>query len=48
MKVSIVSANEASWDDLEAVLGGDSCHGGRCYSQRFKLGRNAWPGDDRE
>lgn len=44
--VRIVPANQASWDDLEAVLGGASCHGGRCYCQRFKLGRNAWPGDD--
>jgi GNAT superfamily N-acetyltransferase len=42
----IVPANQTSWDDLEAVLGGASCHGGRCYCQRFKLGRNAWPGDD--
>lgn len=42
----IVPANKASWDDLEAVLGGASCHGGRCYCQRFKLGWNAWPGDD--
>ena len=44
--VRIVAANRASWDDLESVLGGASCHGGRCYCQRFKLGRNAWPGDD--
>lgn len=44
--VRIVPANEASWADLDAVLGGASCHGGRCYCQRFKLGRNAWPGDD--
>jgi GNAT superfamily N-acetyltransferase len=48
MAVRIVPANEASWDDLEAVLGGAGCHGGRCYCQRFKLGRNAWPGDDLE
>jgi hypothetical protein len=46
--VRIVPANRGSWDDLEAVLGGAFCHGGRCYCQRFKLGRNAWPGDDRE
>ena len=41
----IVPANKASWDDLEAILAGASCHGGRCYCQRFKLGWNAWPGD---
>ena len=46
--VRVVPANKASWDDLEAVLGGANCHGGRCYCQRFKLGWNAWPGDDRE
>ena len=44
--MKIVPANAASWDDLEAVLGGASCHGGRCYCQRFKLGWGAWPGDE--
>lgn len=47
-KLRIIPANEARWDDLENVLGGASCHGGRCYCQRFKLGWSAWPGDDRE
>jgi GNAT superfamily N-acetyltransferase len=47
LEIRIVPANQASWDDLEAV-GGANCHGGRCYCQRFKLGRNAWPGDDLE
>ena len=41
-------ANEASWDDLDAVLGGARCHGGRCYCQRFKLHGTLWPGDDLE
>ena len=41
----IVPANKASWDDLEAILAGASCHGGRCYCQRFKLHGSAWPGD---
>ena len=48
MEVRIVPANEATWDDLEAILAGASCHGGRCYCQRFKLGWSAWPGDDLE
>jgi hypothetical protein len=48
MEVRVVPANQASWDHLNAVIGGASCHGGRCYCQRFKLGRNAWPGDDLE
>jgi GNAT superfamily N-acetyltransferase len=46
--MTIVPANRASWDDLDAVIGSARCHGGRCYCQRFKLGRNAWPGDDGE
>lgn len=45
-EMKIVPANKASWEDLDAVLAGASCHGGRCYCQRFKLGWNAWPGDD--
>ena len=36
---TVVPANEASWEDLEAVLGTAKCHGGRCYCQRFKLPR---------
>ena len=31
----IVPANEASWEDLEAVLGGRGYHSG-CWCQRFK------------
>jgi GNAT superfamily N-acetyltransferase len=34
----IVPANEASWDDLQAVIGPSRCHGGSCYCQRFKIG----------
>ena len=36
--VTIVPANEASWEDLEAVFGtrGDPS---RCYCQRYKIGR---------
>jgi GNAT superfamily N-acetyltransferase len=45
LEARIVRANEASWDDLEEILAGASCHGGRCYCQRFKLGRNAWRAD---
>src|SRR6476646_8774108 len=43
--MKIVPANKASWEDLEAVLGGAACHGGRCYCQRFKLRGNLWPGE---
>jgi GNAT superfamily N-acetyltransferase len=35
--VRIVPANEASWDDLQAVVGPARCHGGSCYCQRFKI-----------
>jgi GNAT superfamily N-acetyltransferase len=48
VEARIVPANKASWDDLEAVLGGARCHGGRCYCQRFKLHGTLWPGDDLE
>jgi len=44
----IIPANKASWDDLEATLGGARCHGGLCYCQRFKLHGTLWPGDDLE
>jgi GNAT superfamily N-acetyltransferase len=44
-EMRIVPANKASWDDLDTILAGASCHGGRCYCQRYKLGWNAWPGD---
>ena len=46
--MKILPANAVSWDDLEAVLAGASCHGGRCYCQRFKLGWGAWPGEELE
>src|SRR6476659_3784281 len=48
MEARILPANEASWDDLEAILGGARCHGGRCYCQRFKLHGTLWQGDDLE
>lgn len=38
----IVPANEASWDDIDSVVGPASCHGGRCYCQRFKIGGREW------
>ena len=38
----IVSANEASWPDLQAVLGSANCHGCRCYCQRFKSPGSDW------
>ncbi|WP_308635720.1 GNAT family N-acetyltransferase [Paenibacillus silvisoli] len=40
--ISIVPANEASWEDLETVLGSAKCHGGRCYCQRFKIPGAQW------
>ena len=35
-------ANEASWDDLLAVLGSARCHGGPCFCQRFKIPWGEW------
>jgi GNAT superfamily N-acetyltransferase len=40
--VTIVPANEASWEDVAAVVGPASCHGGRCYCQRFKIAGREW------
>ena len=38
----IVPANQASWSDLQAVLGSANCHGCRCYCQRFKSPGSDW------
>ncbi|TCP52582.1 acetyltransferase (GNAT) family protein [Tumebacillus sp. BK434] len=40
--ISVVPANEASWEDLEAVLGAARCHSGRCYCQRYKIPVSKW------
>ncbi|ARU60787.1 GNAT family N-acetyltransferase [Tumebacillus avium] len=40
--ISVVPANKASWEDLEAVLGSAKCHSGRCYCQRFKIPNTQW------
>jgi GNAT superfamily N-acetyltransferase len=38
--ISVVPANEASWDDLRAILGKSDAS--RCNCQRFKVGRYEW------
>ena len=43
-EVVIVPANQASWDDLQTVVGTMRCHGVRCHCQRFKMGWNDWVG----
>lgn len=40
--IEVVPANEASWEDLETVLGPMRCHGDRCYCQRFKSPNAEW------
>jgi len=40
--IRIVGANQASWADLEAVLGSVKCHGNLCYCQRFKILERDW------
>ena len=42
----VVPANEASWRDLQAVLGGANCHGDRCFCQRFKVRGKEWRSSD--
>jgi GNAT superfamily N-acetyltransferase len=39
-EVSVVPANEASWDDLQAVFGRGAA--AKCQCQRVKLGDRAW------
>lgn len=40
--VRVVPANEASWADLDLVVGTARCHGSSCYCQRFKIPASAW------
>ena len=40
--ITVVPANEASWDDLHVVLGGVRCHAAQCYCQRFKIPNSQW------
>ena len=41
-EVTVVPANEASWADLEAVLGGRGYRITGCWCQRFKLRGREW------
>lgn len=41
-EVSIVPANQASWSDIQTVVGPMRCHGRRCFCQRFKIGWSDW------
>jgi GNAT superfamily N-acetyltransferase len=41
-RITIVPANEASWEDLDLVLGAARCHGAHCYCQRFKIRDSQW------
>ncbi|MCW5875436.1 MAG: GNAT family N-acetyltransferase [Anaerolineales bacterium] len=40
--LTILPANQASWDDLIAILGPARCHGKPCYCQRFKIHERNW------
>ncbi|MEU7893380.1 GNAT family N-acetyltransferase [Nonomuraea sp. NPDC049152] len=40
--IAIVPANEALWEDLDAVLGSVRCHAARCYCQRYKIPDSQW------
>lgn len=40
--ISVVPANQVSWEDLEVVLGVSRCHAARCYCQRFKISARHW------
>lgn len=40
-QLTIVPANEASWSDLQAILG-TADYSGRCYCQHFKIADSQW------
>lgn len=40
--ISVVPANEASWEDLDVVLGSARCHAAQCYCQRYKIPNSKW------
>lgn len=40
--VTVVPANQASWDDIEAVIGKAMCWDTRCFCQRYKLSTPDW------
>ena len=40
--IRIVPANQASWDDVQAVTGPARCYESRCYCQRFKIPTAQW------
>jgi hypothetical protein len=40
--ISVVPANEASWEDVDLVVGKARCHAALCYCQRFKIAHSAW------
>jgi hypothetical protein len=47
--VTIVPGNQASWEDLDLILGPTRCHGASCYCQRFKIPASQWRSvDDQE
>lgn len=41
-EVTVVPANEATWDDLEVVLGGRGFRTTGCWCQRFKMRGREW------
>jgi GNAT superfamily N-acetyltransferase len=41
-ELRIVPANEASWDDLRAVVGAARCFDSLCFCQRFKILTREW------
>jgi hypothetical protein len=40
--ISVVPANQATWDDIEAVVGAARSWDTLCFCQRFKLGVPGW------
>jgi len=40
--IVVVPANKASWEDLQAILGGVRCHAAQCHCQRFRIPSSEW------
>ena len=40
--ISVVPANEASWEHVQLVVGKARCHAALCFCQRFKIAESSW------
>ena len=48
LDITVVPANQATWNDLSCVFDAVKCHGSRCYCQRYKIRATEWKSIDPE